>query len=103
MATKKQLEQQLKDLQILSDLWENLADKGIINNRNTKQSKATKRIIQLFSERDKLGFQKFGLSLESSPRNNVSTRIQDIIEELCDALQYLVSLQQIIESHKNNE
>ena len=103
MTTKQQLTQQLKDLQVLSDLWENLADKGIINNHSTKQSEATSRIIQIFKDRDKQGFQKFGSSLEASPRNNISDRIQDIIEELCDAIQYLVALQQLIEFHKNNE
>tara|TARA_R100001086_G_scaffold244087_1_gene173449 strand:- start:154 stop:435 length:282 start_codon:yes stop_codon:yes gene_type:complete len=82
--------------------WELAEADGIIEG-NTRSSKVTDSIIQLFKTRDELGFKKFGVALEDSTRNNLDDRLTDIIEELCDALQYLVSLQGIMESRKNNE
>lgn len=69
----------------------------------TRSSQATESIIKIFRNRDKLGFKKFNSSLEDSPRNNIQDRLTDIIEELCDSLQYLVCLQDLIKDHKNNE
>jgi hypothetical protein len=70
---------------------------------NTRRSQATKSIIQIFKDRDELGFQKFNSSLEGSPRNNINDRLTDAIEEACDLIQYLVCLQTLIKDRKNND
>ena len=82
--------------------WELAEADGIIEG-NARSSQATDSIIQIFRDRDKLGFQKFNSSLEDSPRNNIEDRLTDIIEELCDSLQYLVCLQDLIKERKHNE
>ena len=82
--------------------WERAEADGIIES-TARSSLATESIIQLFKDRDKLGFQKFGTSLEDSPRNNIEDRLTDAIEEACDLVQYLVCLQSLIKDRKNND
>ena len=82
--------------------WE-IAEADRIIEGVTRRSKVTNSIIHLFKDRDRLGFEKFHSSLEASPRNNIEDRLTDIIEELCDSLQYLVCLQDLIKERKHNE
>ena len=82
--------------------WE-MAEADRIIEGNTRSSQATDSIIQIFKDRDKLGFKKFNSSLEGSPRNNIEDRLTDAIEEACDLIQYLVCLQDLIKQRKNNE
>ena len=52
-----------------------------ITEGTTKRSVATSTICQLFKDRDNLGFQKFGTSLEDSPRNSIEARLTDAVED----------------------
>ena len=74
-----------------------------ITEGTTKRSVATSTICQLFKDRDNLGFQKFGTSLEDSPRNSIEARLTDAVEEACDLVQYLVCLQALIKDRKNDD
>ena len=86
----------------LASHWE-MAEADRIIEGNNGSSQATESIIQIFKDRDKLGFKKFNSSLEGSPRNNIEDRLTDAIEEACDLIQYLVCLQDLIKQRKNNE